>query len=115
MHINSILCYSRRGSVGFSYDSKEVVDVDTSIDNALKDSNQSVSLKSSLSTYLDSENPVRLYGNGILLSEYDPHAAKLSKKNKSAHSASSVVASQDSNLPSSPSGSSSSPLNVTES
>lgn len=66
--------YKRRVRLSVSYvQSSPVIEVDTSVTEAVKNSNSmSVRESSKGVTYLDSETPINYYGASILMTDFDP-------------------------------------------
>lgn len=73
--------YKRRVRLSVAYvQAAPVVEIDTSVTEAVKNSNSMSSKESSKGvTYLDSETPVNYYGVSILATDFDPIARNWQK------------------------------------
>ena len=71
MKIVNSYSYVRRKSCNMIERVEPVIYVDTSIAQAQKDNNVSLNSVGN-ATFCDSENPVNIFGSGILMTEFDP-------------------------------------------
>ena len=78
--------YKRRFRLSVAYvQNAPVIEVDTSVTEAVKNSNSMSATESSKGvTYLDSETPTNYYGVSILMTEFDPIARNWQKSHSAA-------------------------------
>lgn len=94
--------YKRRVRLSVAYvQATPVIEIDTSVTEAVKNSNSMSSTESRKGvTYLDNESPTNYYGPGLLLTEFDPivrnwqkaHAAQQAAQTQQAAAAPAAAA-----------------------
>ena len=96
LKLRTSLNYYRRARLSCFYDNhQDVVEIDTSVETAMKNSNSDTETAVK-GEYLNNDVPVEVFGHSILMTEYDPilskkrSAAKKSSEAQHAQSDSSV-------------------------
>ena len=75
--LRTSLSYKKRASLSCSYyNHQPVIELDTSVNTALENSNSDVDSVKVQGEFVDNSEPVVIYGNSLLMTEYDPIAAK---------------------------------------